>query len=117
MPIYIYIYIRRENDQGFTILIVYVDDCIVVSNKVALIQQIKDIMQQEFDMSDEGKIHYNIGNAIIKNRQEGWLNLHQQNYLTSKLQEFSMLNCKHLSTPMQLGVSLSKEDCPDTEET
>ena len=31
------IYIKRENDQGFIILIVYVDDCIVVSNKAALI--------------------------------------------------------------------------------
>lgn len=111
------IYIKRENDQGFTILIVYVDDCIVVSNKAALIQQIKDIMQQEFDMSDEGEIHYTIGNAIIRNRQEGWLILHQQNYLTSKLQEFNMLNCNPLSTPMQSGVRLSKEDYPNTEET
>ena len=34
------IYIKRENDQGFTILTVYVDDCIVVSNKAALIHEI-----------------------------------------------------------------------------
>jgi hypothetical protein len=67
-------------------------------------------------MYDEGEIHYTIGNAIIRNRQEGWLILHQHKYLTSKLQEFNMLNYNPSSTPMQLGVRLSKENSPTTKE-
>jgi hypothetical protein len=61
------IYIKREKDEGFTILTVYVDDCIIVSNNTTLIQQVKDILQHEFDMFDEGEIHYTLGNAITRN--------------------------------------------------
>ena len=37
---YLYKKKRKSNDDGFTILTVYVDDCIVISNKVLLIQLI-----------------------------------------------------------------------------
>jgi len=50
------IYIKNESDNGFTIIIVYVDDFLVISNKPFLIQFIKSILQQEFEMSDEGQI-------------------------------------------------------------
>lgn len=73
-------------------------------------------MQQEFKMYDNGEIYYIIGNAIIRNRQKGWLILHQQKYLTSNLQEFNKLNYNTSSTPMQCGVCLSKEDSPTTKE-
>ena len=65
------IYIKRKPDHGFTILTVYVDDCIIVSTHVHLIQQVKDILHKEFDMSDEGEIHYILGNAIRRNRTQG----------------------------------------------
>ena len=111
------IYIKREPDHGFTILTVYVDDCIIISTHVHLIQQVKDILHKEFDMSDEGEIHYILGNAIIRNRTQGWIILHQQKYLTNKLQEFNMLNCNPLSTPMQSGIRLSKDtNLPGSEE-
>ena len=110
-------YIKREPDHGFTILIVYVDDCIIVSTHVHLIQQVKDILHKKFDMSDEREIHYIFGNAIIRNQIQGWIILHQQKYLTNKLQEFNMLNCNPLSTPMQSGIRLSKDtNLPGPEE-
>jgi hypothetical protein len=41
---------------------------IIASNKIALIQQIKDTLQHEFDMSNKGEIHlYTFGNANIRN--------------------------------------------------
>ncbi len=52
----------------YNIWIIYVDDCIIASNKIALIPQVKDILQHEFDMSNEGEIHvYTLGNANIRN--------------------------------------------------
>jgi len=61
-------------------------------------------------MTDEGELHYTLGNTIIRNRQEGWIMIHQQKYLLNKLLEFNMLNCNPISTPMQPGLRLSKED-------
>ncbi len=64
------IYIKKL-DVGFVILIVYVDDCILINNTLILIEQIKFILQQEFNMSYDGEIHYTLGNAILHNHQKG----------------------------------------------
>jgi len=67
-------------------------------------------------MLDDGELHYILGNTILGNRQERWLIIYKQNYLISKLQEYNMLNCNSLGTPMTLGVQLSKDDCSITQE-
>jgi hypothetical protein len=60
--------IKKGSDgDGFTILTVYVDDCIVVSNKVSLIQLIKELLQKEIEMTGEEEIHYILSSAIIRN--------------------------------------------------
>jgi hypothetical protein len=66
----VYIYIKKL-DFGFVVLTVYVDDCIFISNTLTLIEQIKFILQQEFNMSNDGEIHYTLSNAILYNHQEG----------------------------------------------
>ncbi len=63
---------------GFFILIVYVDDCVVIYNTLTLIEQTKFILQQEFDMLNDGEIHYTLGNAILHNHKKGWTILHQE---------------------------------------
>lgn len=80
-----------------------------MGNKVYLIQQIKNILQKEFAMTDEGEIHYILENATLRNRLEAWSILHQQKYFTSKLEEYNMLNCNHSSTPMPSCLRLSKD--------
>jgi len=40
------------------------------------VQKVKDILQHEFDISNEGEIHYTLGNAITRNWQVGWTILH-----------------------------------------
>ena len=104
------IYIQRKVDNTFLILTVYVDDCILVSNQLTFILNIKTLLQQEIDMSDEGELHFTLGNAIIRNKSEGWTFIHQQKYLISKLTEYNMLDSKSISTPMESGIRLSKED-------
>ncbi len=94
------IYIKILN-IGFVILIVYDYDCVLISNTLTLIEQTKFILQQEFDMLDDGKIHCTLGNAILHNHKKGWTILHQESYLISKLQEFHMFNGNSLNTPMQ----------------
>jgi hypothetical protein len=69
------IYIKKLN-VGFFILIIYVDDCILINNTLTLIEQIKFLLQEEFNMLDGGEIHYTLGNAIFRNNQEGRTILH-----------------------------------------
>ncbi len=42
--------LKKEVDNGFMIITIYVDNCIIISNHVALIQKVKDILQKEFDI-------------------------------------------------------------------
>jgi hypothetical protein len=51
-------------------------------------------------------------NAIKRGQQDRCITLHQQKYLTYKLQEFNMSNCNILNKPMPSSVHLNKEDCP-----
>ena len=102
------IYIQRKVDNTFLILTVYVDDCIFVSNQLTFILNIKTLLQQEFDMSDEGELHFTLGNAIIRNRSEGWTFIHQQNYPISKLTEYNMSDCKSISTPREIRDSIKQ---------
>ena len=110
------IYVKHDNDDGFTILTVYVDDCILISNHISLIHKIKAILHTTFEMIDEGEINYILGNSIIRNRHEGWTILHQQKYLLDKFAEYHMSNCNSIRTPMQCGIKLSKDDSPSTTE-
>jgi hypothetical protein len=67
-------------------------------------------------MSDEGELHYTIGNDIIKNRTKRWIILHQTKYFTSKLEEFGMFKSNLINTPLLASVHLSKDDSPITKE-
>lgn len=107
------IYIKRDTSSGFIILAVYVDDCILASNKLSLIQDLKSTLHNQFEMTDDGELHYTLGNAIIRNRQEGCLIMHQEKYLLSKLKEYNMLTCNSLPTPMSPGLRLSKYNPDD----
>ncbi len=53
------VYIKILN-IGFVILIVYVDDYVFINNTLTLIKQTKFILQQKFDVLDDGEIHYTL---------------------------------------------------------
>jgi hypothetical protein len=59
------LYIKHRHHGGFQILVVYVDDCVLVSNSLAWIIDLKIVLLVEFDMIDEDPIHYCLGNQII----------------------------------------------------
>ena len=103
------IYVKKKADHAFLILTFYVDDCILVSNQLTLIQHIKKILQMEFNMSDEGELHFTFGNAILRNISEGWTIIHQQKCLTSKFKAYNMIDCNSISILMQSNIRLSKE--------
>ena len=48
--------------------------------------------------------------------EDGSLQLDQATYLTKVLERFGMQDCKPVATPLEVGLKLSKEQCPVTEE-
>ncbi len=51
------------------------------NNQLHFIHLINSILLHKFEMFIEGELHYTIGNATIRNYEEGWIILHQTKYL------------------------------------
>ncbi|XP_021992050.1 secreted RxLR effector protein 161-like [Helianthus annuus] len=65
-------------------------------------------MKEEFEMTDLGVLHYFLG--IEVNYKEGNIILSQQKYARNLLDKFNMRDCNSISTPMEYGLRLTKED-------
>jgi Reverse transcriptase (RNA-dependent DNA polymerase) len=54
----------KYNENGITIVLVYVDDIIITGNSQSEIDAIKSCLKQKFDIKDLGKIKYFLGIKI-----------------------------------------------------
>uniref|UniRef100_A0A251VGU8 Putative zinc finger, CCHC-type n=1 Tax=Helianthus annuus TaxID=4232 RepID=A0A251VGU8_HELAN len=90
---------------------VYVDDLIIASDSLQMINQLKDSMKKVFEMTDLGVLHYFVGMEV--KYKEGNIVLSQQKYAKGLLKKFNMERCNTISTPMEYGERLSKNDLED----
>lgn len=96
-------YIRR-NGTDFTILLVWVDDFIAISNTDAQNDQVEQELNKYFDTKSLGKPSMLLG---IKIKQEDHIiTLSQQHYIEALLKKFHLENANPVSTPMDPNVKL-----------
>jgi len=104
------LYIKKsKGDVMFVAL--YVDDLIFMGNNAEMIQEFKDIMTKEFEMTDMGLMEYFLG-LEVKQGEKG-IFVSQVRYAEEILNKFKMTNCNPVSTPMEPGTKLSKFDGGD----
>ena len=65
-----------------------------------LIHQCKRELASEFEMKDLGLMHYFLGLEVWKKPEEIFLS--QGKYIVKLLERFGMLDCKFVTTPMEL---------------
>ena len=100
--------VEQDSKKSVIIIAFYVDDLIIVSNDNNLLIDEKHKLSTRFEMEDQGEIHYCLGMSIKRNRDAGLLSINQNAYLRNILKEFGMINCKSISTPMELGKKFAK---------
>lgn len=76
----------------------------------------KQDLNQKFEMTDLGEVHYCLGIQITCDRSKGIIEINQTKYIDDVLKRFNMEDCKPAVTPMQAGVKLSKSMSPTTQE-
>ena len=94
------------------IIAVYVDDSILCSNVIRVLDAEKKHLSSRFEMDDRGEIHYILGMTVNRDRQRKILTIDQKCYLQNVLLRFGMENCKPMSTPVDSTakfVSLSND--------
>eukprot|EP00253_Pinus_taeda_P028555 PITA_28555 len=89
---------------------------LLVGNDKEIIQDLKTQLSSKFDMKDLGAANYILGMEIKRDRAKRKLWLNQRKYVETILQRFNMQDSKPVKVPIPVGVRLSAEQCPKTQE-
>ena len=98
----------KNEGSAKTIICVYVDDLILMTDTDEDMHAIKHALEDRFQMKDLGQLHYCLG--ITVERDETKLQLHQKFYLQKMLERFNMQNANSVATPADASVKLQKND-------
>ena len=93
------LYFKVENDKPL-ILVLYVDD-LFLAGADPLIHKCKRELASEFEMKDLGPMHYFLGLEVWQ--KPGEIFLSQGKYVVKILERFGMVDCKPMTTPMELN--------------
>ena len=107
----------KEQDRDLLFVCIYVDDLIFTGTSLRMFNDFKKAMEREFEMSDIGLMSYYLG-MEVKQMKDG-IFISQEGYAKTILKKFNMSDCKPVSTPMEVGIKLSKveEDSENVDPT
>lgn len=80
------------------------------------IQQIKEEIADDFDITDLGEIQYLLGWEVTRDSERRTLTIGQEKYCKEVLQTDRMSNSAPVQTPMEPSIRFSKDDSPGTPE-
>ena len=98
------------------IVIIYVDDLVILSSDMDMINELKVGFERKFKMSDLGELHFSLGVHFERDRRSRTITMHQQSYIESVLERFGMADCKPNATPLNAKTSLPKLSNEEHEE-
>ena len=110
------VYMKKQNDGSYIILLLYVDDVLVAGSNLQEINVLKRKLENSFAMKDLGAAKQILGMRITRDGKNHKLTLSQNEYIQKVLKIFNMKNEKPVSTPFSSHFKLSKEMCPKTQE-
>jgi hypothetical protein len=89
----------KKVEKNVLYLVVYVYDILIIGNNKRYIASIKKELKKGFEMTDLGHIHYYLGIEVTQNPK--YIFISQKKYFGELLNKFVMVECKHLSTPIE----------------
>ncbi|KAK8944130.1 hypothetical protein KSP39_PZI007676 [Platanthera zijinensis] len=106
---------HKFSGSKYIFLVLYVDDVLLASNEIGILNQTKKFLAKNFEMKDLGIASYVLGIKIHRDRSQGILGLSQENYINKVLERYGMKNCKPSDTPNSKGDKFSLDQCPKNE--
>lgn len=80
-----------------TYILVYINNLLITSPNLELIQEVKQSLEQRFKIKDIGECQYFLGIAV--ERKEGKIRLTQTAYLKAMIDKFGLSNANPVATP------------------
>lgn len=108
------VYYKESTVEDRVYLLLYVDDMLIASKKMSVVQSVKDQLSTEFEMKDLEPARRILGMDIFRDGAKASLVLSQNDYLSKVLKTFGMENCRAVSTP--LGSQFKQKSLSEAEE-
>jgi hypothetical protein len=102
----VYVKTRKDAKSGAEsrlILVLYVDDILLASGDLGMIEDEKVLLKKGFEMEDLGEAHFILGMSIKRDRKKRLLTIDQKQYLLDILDRFGMTDCNPIDTPLEPG--------------
>ncbi|XP_070018797.1 secreted RxLR effector protein 161-like [Nicotiana sylvestris] len=96
-------------------MVLYVDDILLATYDLGLLNETKQFLSRSFDMKDLGEASFVLEIEIKRDRSRGLLGLSQRSYIESVLKTFNMKDCRPGVAPVVKGDKLSKDQCSKNE--
>ncbi|KAL2238396.1 UNVERIFIED_CONTAM: Retrovirus-related Pol polyprotein from transposon TNT 1-94 [Sesamum indicum] len=103
----------KHVDNTPIFLVLYVDDMLIASPSLHLINNLQTDLHKTFEMKDLGDAKRILGMNIV--RHESFILLNQKSYILSILKRFSMEKSKPTSVPLAAHFQLSKNQSPHSD--
>jgi hypothetical protein len=104
----VYVHYDRSETVDY-MMAVYVDDVIGIPHNSTIRDHVKKILcEGELNFDYKGELKWYLGMHITRNPES--LSMSQELYVQTMLEEFNMVNCKPVATPM--SELPDKKDCP-----
>ena len=99
-----------DKDPNKLFIGVYVDDLIIGSKDMDLLDKVKAALSSEFEMKDLGDINYVLGIKVMQSASSIFLS--QKTYIEDILQKFGMNECHGCASPMEREINFDDLDSP-----
>ena len=106
----------KQNGTTLTVLVIYVDDCVITGNSSREIEKTKRELHERFKLTDMGPLSWMLGIAITRDCAARTITLSQKSYINTILSRCNFTSMTPCATPMDPNVVLSKDQSPQTEE-
>jgi Reverse transcriptase (RNA-dependent DNA polymerase) len=107
------VFYKLDVSKGnLTVVTVHVDDCTIAMTCLCLIDNFKVSLHQHIKVTDLGKLHWMLGIEIKHDWEACTIHLLQHVYIDMILCHYHFDQLKPLTTPMDVQVCLSSNQCP-----
>ncbi|KAI5725973.1 hypothetical protein M8J77_022339 [Diaphorina citri] len=106
------LYILNNNGE-MLYLIVFVDDIILASKSIDLINIVKSQIGNVFKIKDKGQVKNFLGLEIEHDMENGILKIKQSSYIDKMLKRFNMEDCNETPIPIDPKFSLDDNACEE----
>src|SRR6185369_13782426 len=106
----------RNSDKTVIMLALYVDDILIAHNSHEEVDVIVSKIAEKYDVSDFGEPEKLLGMRVQVDYEKDFIALDQENYIRETLERFNMNDSNPVETPHSVGVHLTTDMCPTTED-